>query len=194
MKLSNHSTSRMRLLPLTLFTLAVTTVAGLAGAGVGAAQPTVSRTGGPVAIQATIGSGSVGPIVVAGSIGDWGTARSVDRNGKPDDNGDYVKVTLTKGTFEIDSTALNRKTTNPHPQVSSDATCSVSVRGSAPVTLLNGTGLYKGISGAVHATLTFTGVGGRYKTGARKGQCWQGGGRPLAMIGSVTGRGTVHFT
>ena len=194
MKLSNHSTSQVRLFPLALAVLTITMVAALAGAGVGAATPTAAPTGGPIAIQATLGGGATGRIVIAGSIGDWGTARSVDRNGKPDDSGNYVKVTLRKGTFEIDSTALNRKTTNPHPQDSSDVTCSVSVRGSAPVRLLNGTGLYQGITGTVHATLTFTGVGGRYETGARKGQCRQGGERPLAMIGAVTGRGTVRFS
>jgi hypothetical protein len=194
MKLSNHSTSRVRLFPFAVAVFTVTMVAALAGAGVGAATPTAARTGGPIAIQATLGGAATGRIVIAGSIGDWGTARSVDRNGNPDDSGNYVKVRLRKGTFEFDSTALNRKTTDPHPQVSSDVTCSVSVRGSAPVTLLKGTGLYRGITGTVHATLSFTGVGGRYQTGAKKGQCRQGGEKPLVMIGAVTGRGTVRFS
>jgi hypothetical protein len=94
MKLSNHSTSRVRLFPFAVAVFTVTMVAALAGAGVGAATPTAARTGGPIAIQATLGGAATGRIVIAGSIGDWGTARSVDRNGNPDDSGNYVKVTL----------------------------------------------------------------------------------------------------
>ena len=41
--------------------------------------------------------------------------------------------------------------------------------------------------------MTFTGVGGRYQSGTKKGQC-EHGPNPLAMLGSVNGRGTVHFT
>jgi hypothetical protein len=42
------------------------------------------------------------------------------------------------------------------------------------------------------ATMTFTGVGQRYQGGAKKGQCDQSAnGSPLAMLGSVIGRGTV---
>jgi hypothetical protein len=39
--------------------------------------------------------------------------------------------------------------------------------------------------------MTFTGVGGRVKSGAKTGQCQQDNGAPLAMLGSVTGDGTV---
>jgi len=194
MKLWNHSTSRPRLLPLVGAALAVSAVAALANAGVGIAKPATTARGGPIAILATLNGSPTGRIVLAGAIGDWGTAVSIDENGKPDENGNYVKVTLRKGTFEIDSTALNRKTANPRPQIASNTTCSVSVTGSAPVTLLDGTGLYTGITGTVDATLTFTGVGGRYKNGAKKGQCQQGSGKPLAMLGTVTGHGTVQFT
>jgi hypothetical protein len=135
-----------------------------------------------------------GKIVLAGAIGDWGQVTSIDKNGKPDDNGNFVKVTLKKGTFEIDATALNKKMANPRPQVQSDVTCSVSASGSGPVELFAGTGLYKGISGTANVTMTFTGVGGRYQSGAKKGQCEQENGQPLAMLGSVTGRGSVEFT
>jgi len=163
-----------------------------ANAGTGAA--TVTPTGGPIAIQATTGNGPTGKIVIAGAIGDWGNALTIDKTGKPDENGNYVKVTLQKGSFEIDSTALNKKTANPHPQVASDTTCSVSAGGTAPVTFFNGTGLYQGIAGTANVTLTFTGVGHRYASGPHKGQCEHSdNGPPLAMLGSVLGRGTVHF-
>jgi len=193
MKLWKNSPPRKRMLlagPLLAgSTLALLTTAGI-GAAAGAATP--APTGGPIALLATVGNGPAGKILVAGAIGDWGTVLTIDKNGKTDANGDYVKVTLRKGTFEIDSTALNKKTANPRPQIASDTTCSVSARGSAPVTLFNGTGLYTGIAGTANVTLTFTGVGSRYHDGPKKGQCNHGP-RPLAVLGSVIGRGRVEF-
>jgi hypothetical protein len=56
-----------------------------------------------------------------------------------------VKVTLKKGTFMIDVTAMNKAINSQQdPQVGSHATCSAAFSGSAPVTFLNGRGLYKG--------------------------------------------------
>jgi hypothetical protein len=47
--------------------------------------------------------------VFVGAIGEYGTAVNVDKNGKVNPNGNFVKVKLKKGTFEIDSTALNKE-------------------------------------------------------------------------------------
>jgi hypothetical protein len=185
MTLWTNSTPRKRMLPVAGALLACSTLALLATAGAGAGTTTAAPTSGPIALQATVGNGPSGKIVVAGAIGDWGTALTIDKNGKPDQNGNYVKVTLRKGTFEIDSTALNSKTANPRPQIASNTTCSVSASGSAPVTLFNGTGLYKGIAGTANVTLTFTGIGHHHQDGAKKGQCDHG--PALAMLG------TVHF-
>jgi hypothetical protein len=166
----------------------------VAAAAVGGASAAVAPKGGPIALFATISAtSSPGKIVLAGAIGDWGKVASIDKNGKPDENGNFVKVTLKKGTFEIDATVLNKKMANPRPQVQSHVTCSVAASGSGPVTLFNGTGLYQGISGTANVTMTFTGVGGRYQSGAKKGQCKQDNGAPLAMLGAVTGHGNVHF-
>ena len=175
----------------------VGTVAVLAAGvvAVGAASAAATPKGGPIALFATISATSApGKIVLAGAIGDWGTVTSVDKNGKPAENGNFVKVTLKKGTFEIDATALNKKMANPRPEVQSGVTCSIAASGGGPVRIFNGTGLYKGISGTANVTMTFTGVGGRYQSGAKKGQCEEGNGQPLAMLGSVTGRGTVQFS
>jgi len=171
--------------------LAATIAAGL----IASAAPAAAPPGGTIAVFATVGNGPTGKIVVAGAIGDWGSAVSIDKNGKRDENGNYVKVTLRKGSFEIDSTALNKATASPHPQVASDKTCSISTSGHAPVTLFDGTGLYKGVSGTLEMTISFAGVGRRYQTGPNKGQCLHSDTEPpLAMLGSVTGRGTIHFT
>jgi len=159
------------------------------------AAPAAAPTGGTIALFATVGNNPTSKIVVAGAIGDWGTAVTIDKNGRRDQNGNYVKVTLRKGSFEINSTALNKATASPRPQVASDTTCSISTSGSAPVTLFNGTGLYKGISGTLRVTLSFAGVGRRYPSGPNKGQCLHSDTEPpLAMLGSVAGRGTIHFT
>jgi hypothetical protein len=170
------------------------TVLAAAGVAVGAASAAPTPKGGPIALFATISPTSTpGKIVLAGAIGDWGKVTSIDKNGKPDDNGNFVEVTLKKGTFEIDATVLNKTMANPRPQVQSGVTCSIAASGTGPVTLFDGTGLYQGISGTANVTMTFTGVGGRYQSGAKKGQCEQENGAPLAMLGSVIGRGTVHF-
>jgi hypothetical protein len=157
--------------------------------------PAASPTGGTIALFASVGNNPTSKIVVAGAIGDWGTAVTIDKDGRRDEHGNYVKVTLRKGSFEINSTALNKATASPRPQVASDKTCSISTSGSAPVTLFNGTGLYKGIGGTLKVTLSFAGVGRRYQSGPNKGQCLHSDTEPpLAMLGSVTGRGTIHFT
>lgn len=192
MTLWTKSTHRKRILPLAGALLASSTLALLATAGIGAGAATAATPGGRIALLATVGRGPAGKIVVAGAIGDWGTTLTIGKNGKADANGNYVKVTLRKGTFEIDSTALNKKTANPRPQIASNTTCSVSSTGSARVTLFNGSGLYKGITGTANVTLTFTGVGRRKESGPQKGQCDQGP-NPLAVLASVIGSGTVHF-
>lgn len=171
--------------------LAALVVAGVAASAAPAAAP----TGGAIALFATVGDSPSGKIVVAGAIGDWGDTLSIDRDGRPDLNGNFVRVTLKKGTFEIDSTALNKKMANPRPQIASDVTCSVATSGSGPIKIFNGTGLYKGITGTAMVTLRFTGIGTRYQSGPKKGQCSHSENvKPLAMLGSVVGRGTVHFT
>src|SRR3954463_1831292 len=78
--------------------------------------------------------GAVSKILITGAIGDYGTATSIDKNGKVDENGNYVKIALNKGTFEIDSTALNAKL-NKAPGVFDKTTCSFSFTGSGGVKL-----------------------------------------------------------
>jgi len=174
--------------------VAVLAFPAAAAMAAGAASAAAAPKGGQIELFATItGSPTPGKIVMAGAIGDWGKVVAVDRSGKPAENGNFVKVTLKKGTFEIDATAINKKMASPRPQVQSDATCSVAASGSGPIKFFDGTGLYKGISGTANVTMTFTGVGGRYQSGAKKGQCEQDNGTPLAMLGAVTGRGTVEF-
>jgi hypothetical protein len=173
---------------------AATALAALAvGVLVGPAAA-AAPAGGPIELYASAGNAGSQHIVVVGAIGDYGTALNVNKNGKPNPNGNYVKVRLKKGTFVIDVTAMNKAiNSEQNPQVGSHATCSAAFTGSAPVTFLKGTGLYKGISGTANVTLTFGGVGSTYKSGPKKGLCKQGDQSPRSSFGFVTGQGTVSF-
>ncbi len=136
-----------------------------------------------------------GPIVVTGAIGDYGQTLTMDKNGKPTADGDYVRITLQKGTFEMNTTAFNATARRTQPTVHK-ATCSFVFSAAGPaVTLHNGTGFYRGISGTVKIAATFAWVGSRYKTGKQKGQCdLSESARPVAEYLSITGTGTVRFS
>jgi hypothetical protein len=60
--------------------------------------------------------------------------------------------------------------------------------------VFNGTGMYAGISGVARITETFAGIGPRYTSGPRKGQCnASNNAQPIAFFASVVGSGTVAF-
>jgi hypothetical protein len=133
-------------------------------------------------------------VVITGAIGDFGTFLTIDKNGKADPSGNYVKITLKQGAFEIDSTMLNAAANKAQPTVTK-ATCSAYFSVSGPVTLLGGTGMYKGIAGTVKITQTFAIIFPRYTSGANKGQCNESANvQPIAQYGSITGAGTVRFS
>ena len=91
-------------------------VVGLFASGVAAADHTVAaQTGGPIELYATTGSSPSGTVVIAGAIGDFGSTLTTDKNGKPDITGNYVRLTLRKGTFELDATELNAITSKKPP-------------------------------------------------------------------------------
>jgi hypothetical protein len=173
------------------------TLAALAGVAaiVVASASAAAPEGGKIELYASADNSGSKHVVLVGAIGDYGKAANVNKNGKPNPNGNFVRVKLQKGTFMLDSTELNKAiNAQTQPQVESHTTCSAAVSGSGPVTFLNGTGLYKGISGTANLTITYGGVGGRYKSGPKKGQCKQGNVmNPRASFGFVTGQGTVSF-
>jgi hypothetical protein len=137
----------------------------------------------------------VSKIVVTGVIGDYGTATTINKNGTPNDNGNYVKIALQHGGFEVNSVALNQKTNNAPPLMENGTTCSVVFGGTGPVTLFNGTGMYAGITGTIQITEKFAGIGPRFTSGAKKGQCntSDNNAPPVAFYGSITGTGKVSF-
>jgi hypothetical protein len=149
--------------------------------------------GGPIQVFVKAGSGPRGTILVTGAIGDYGKTLSVDKNGKVDNNGDFQKVTLKKGSFWVDATALSKKLNTSQPSVSK-STCSTLFSAAATTTLFKGTGLYKGISGKVKITVTFAGIVPRLASGPHKGQCnFANNAQPLSQYQSITGTGNAKF-
>jgi hypothetical protein len=162
-----------------------------------AAAPAVRATapaGGAIRIFVNPGNGPSGTIVIAGAIGDSGTTLTIDQNGKTDENGNFEKITLKKGTFEVNATVLNAASNGVRP-IFNATTCSAYFSVTDPVTLLKGTGLYKGISGTLTITESFAFVLPTITSGAKKGQCDQSNNaQPIAQYGVIIGNGTVKFS
>ncbi len=134
-----HST---RLIPLVVAaTLSSPLV--LAGQSVSAATP-----GGTVHVyDVNPGTGGTGSIVVTGAFADWGT----DQSGV---SAKANRIVLSKGTFEVDTSAIQKEFRTAKPRGNYAKNCGVVLAANAPVTLFNGTGAYKGITGKVNLTIT----------------------------------------
>jgi hypothetical protein len=166
-------------------------VCALFGNGVvsGATAPN-TRSGGTVEVFLTPTKEGAATIVVTGAIGDYGKTQDVNQSGRPDETGNFVKVTLKKGSFEVDQTALNQAADNPASTSLNAATCSAYTSVSSPVELMHGSRLYEGISGTVDLTITSAAIGS-----LDRGQCnTTNNAQPIAQFTSVTGSGTVTFS
>jgi hypothetical protein len=151
--------------------------------GAGAAQ-----RGGPIQFYVS-GTAVTTPILVTGAITDYGKATSVTKAGKPDENGNFEKVVLKKGTFWVDATQLNKILNNVKPTIDK-TNCFFAFKGSGPTKLIKGTGAYAGISGTVNVNLNFVAIGPRLPNGS----CNMANNvPPVAQYGNVTGAGTANF-
>ena len=168
--------------------------AALAGLVLVVAAAAAPPVGGPIEFYAPATNTPEGTITFAGAIGDYGKALSMDKNGKPNTNGNFVKTTLRYGGFIVDVTALNKVAAKAPASIINKTTCSFAFSATGPVTLGHGTGLYKGVSGTVNVTIHFLGDGPLYTTGAKKGQCNQSNSaKLLSQRGWITGEGSVKF-
>jgi hypothetical protein len=150
--------------------------------GAGAAK------GGPIRIYVQ-GTTVTTPIMVTGAVTDYGTATSVTKTGKPNQNGNYERIVLKKGSFWVNAVALNRKLANAKGTFSKTQ-CYFEFSGSGPTTLFKGTGAYAGIGGNLTVTVTFAGIAPRLPNG----KCNPSqNAKPLAQYETVMGSGTATF-
>jgi hypothetical protein len=153
-------------------------VAGASGAGMPA--------GGTVRILVVPGQNQgQGTIVLAGAIGDYGKPTKADKTG-------IGEMILTKGTIHVNLGAPIKNLNNSKPILETKTTCSIVFGATAPVKLLNGTGLHKGIDGTVMVTATFAAYGPFHKTGAHTGQCNTSKRHAPRRVGLRPGSGHRH--
>ena len=131
--------------------LALISAAALAVSG-GLASADGPSTGGEVHVYEadTALDGNLGTDILTGAINDHGTDHQGVGGG-----GNYNKLVLSKGSFEIDAVNLppNFPPLNP-TTCSSDGTTTVPV----PIVDGSGTGAYHGISGTFQITVTFASI------------------------------------
>jgi len=132
-------------------------------------------------------NGATGPIVITGAIGDYGTATTINKDGTVNSSGNYVKIVLKKGTFEINSIAFNKATNSAQP-TSNAANCSNVVIATGPVTLFDGTGAYAGIGGTLTITLNVAYIAPK----TANGKCNENT-QPADFFATITGSGVVSF-
>jgi hypothetical protein len=181
--------------PATLVALAATAVAVTAG-GAALAATASSPAGGSIHVLGSSPGTGGGKVLITGAIGDHGTSSSVNKSGKPNSNGSYVKLSLTKGTIELNKTKLDANINHAFNSAKlNSATCSLAVIASSTLPIVNGTGLYAKISGTVHITISVGLTLPRYTSGAPAGQCnLSNAAQPTAALQVVFGSGTVSFS
>ena len=113
------------------------------------------------------------------------TSRST-RPGPLDLNGNYLKVRLHNGTFEVKFTAA----TVLH-KIPFTATCSGVAAERTPSVVLDGTGQYAGISGTLEFTATHVLLSARHTTGPDAGQCNHA--HIISEYNSIGATGTVRL-
>ena len=131
-------------------------------------------------------SGASGSVLIVGAIGDHGKYVQVNATGTPDPNGNYVKIRLHDGTFEVKFTAATVLHKTPFK-----ATCSGIAAERTPSVVLNGTGQYAGMTGNLEFTATHVLLSSRHTTGPDTGQCNQAD--ITAEYNSIGASGTVRF-
>jgi hypothetical protein len=178
----------------TLFVSGVAVVAMVGMLFVAGPATAATSKGGMIYVEVTPNNGVTYPIVITGAFADYGTATTIEQNGTVNANGNYVNIALKQGGFEVNSTALNKKASSTAPTFNSTTNCSYSFTVSGPISLSKGTGAYKGISGTLTMTESFSAILPRFSSGKHKGQCNEGNSTtPLASGGNISGSGKVSF-
>ena len=168
-------------------------VAGFGLVLVLAAVATASSSAGGNIRLFVAGKGNVRQnVLLAGAIGDDGTATSVGASGKPDPNGNFEALKLQNGSLLVDATGFNAAGNSARPAVASAKTCSFAVSWSGTASIVSGTSVYNGVTGTLKLHGTFAGISARFKSGSHKGECQMSqNATPKALFVSVTGTGEV---
>jgi hypothetical protein len=135
-----------------------------------------------------------GPVTVTGVVGDYGTTSpSFDRDGTKDPAGNYGDLLLRHGHIELDLKALSAAAAKVTPTLYKPS-CSAYQSVDAKITIVGGTGAYRGISGTLSANETAAVIFPRYASGAKKGRCDLAGAViAKAAWGALIASGTVRL-
>jgi hypothetical protein len=171
--------------------VAVTSV----GATVAVATSTTPAGGSFRVFGVSNGLGPGGTVLLTGAIGDHGRSQTVNKAGKPNSNGGYVKLRLSQGTLMLNKTKLDSAINKAFNSATlNSATCSLSVAASGTLPFVSGTGKYAGASGSAHLTVAVGLILPRSKTGANAGKCnTSNSATPVASRQIVYGTGNVSF-
>jgi hypothetical protein len=167
--------------------IAIASLVLLVGAAVADAAGPPAKAGSILIFVTPSEANGDGSIIITGATGDYGKTTSPNKQG-------IARAFLKQGSFEVNLSVLDKRGNNASPALADHSSCSAVFKVSGPVTILDGTGAYKGISG--HATIneTVAMIGPRFAAGAEKGLCnMTNSANPLAQWGAVTGSGTVSF-
>jgi hypothetical protein len=160
------------------------------GGGGHTASATTLTAGGAVHLtDYTDNDGPTSTVILAGAIGDFGKAQSVNPDGSASTkHNSELNLMLTHGSFRLDFAELDKRFIGVLGNLAvNTTTCSAtaSVSGAVPIVAGSGTGSYKGVTGTFNLTVTLDEV---YKPGA----CHETGAY-LAQSIVTTGLGTVSF-
>jgi hypothetical protein len=131
------------------------------------------------------GFGGVQHVVITGGIGDYGTTQLSTAAGKLDRTGNYLKFTLTHGTFLARSTNDKSHLSKWSPQ------CTITDGFSSDYVLSHGTGRYADITGSLDASKTLAEVKSKVTSGPDKGQCSRGADTQGEYYSTLVAHGTV---
>jgi hypothetical protein len=127
-------------------------------------------------------SNGTGNIIVTGAIGDYGTTAA---------SGNYLKVTLHHGAFELNVAKLIAAESGSAPALD-PATCSGVSSVTAPAPVLDGKGTYREIAGTVNVAETIAFILPRYTSGRHINQC-DDNTQPIDAYSPITGSGKIKF-
>ena len=160
-----------------LIVACIATGALLLSGAVALAVDSTSRGGEVHVYGVNTGAGNENQIIITGAIAARGVTHNVSEN--------IGMVTTPDGTFKVNLRELNHAVGTGG---FNKETCSGAFSQSAPITLFDGTGAYKGIKGTITLHTTFAAIVGRTDGGSCNAN-----GNPITGLSFFQGEGSVSF-